>query len=573
MTSWSYIVAGLSLVLLALLLIKEWRRENRARLGWRMAADILLVSAMAAIALPLTVERRSLAGSVAGVLLTEGYSPDSVQAFGRWHRTKVWSDPSAVEAEGLAALHIFGYGLTKEELGRLPAVPLLFHPSPAGVGVVSVDWKRKLWPGEVCRVQGRFYHPTGTAIKLLLTGMHTVLDSAEVKGAGDFELRMTPAQTGTAVYKLIALSGADTLEQEPIPVEVLPGKSLKVLLLAAAPDFENRFLASWLSERGHGVATRTAISKGKYDRGYMNVAVVGLEHLSAGLLDKFDVVITDAAELKAMGAGEGALLQRQVAERGLGLIIRADSSSLESGVRAVTGGDSALHMVITDKPGQRSVIRDTLMRTVVSARLYGAGKIVLTTIQGTYARLLAGNKKDYGRLWTSILQQAVGMDDDGDRWQLTPELPVVDQPVKATLQTGGTGMPQGLFGEDIEVFAYLAENPTLPASWEGVYWPRGAGWLTVRAPEREPQWWYVWGKGDWRNLHRMERVRMTEREIGGGNGADRGRLVRNDEGQGVTDKGADKMPEKRTYKEPMDKSWFYILALLSLVFLWVERKI
>lgn len=560
MTSWGYIVSALSLVLLVLLLIKEWQRENRARLVLRMAADVVLVAVLVCIALPLTVARSLGSGSEVGVLLTEGYRSDSVDAFAASRKVNVWHWPWEVRGEGLAALHVFGYGLTKEELRQLPAVPLVFHPSPPEAGVMSIDWKRQLWPGEVCRVQGRFYHPAGTAIKLLLTGMRTILDSAEIKDSHDFELRMVPSHIGTAVYKLIALAGADTLEQENIPVEVLPGKTLRVLLLAAAPDFENRFLAAWLSEKRHSVATRTAISKGKYDRGYMNMAAGGGEHLSATWLDKFDVVIADAAELKAMGAGEYGLLQRQVAEHGLGLIIRTDSSTPGNGVRAVEGADSARHMVITDKPGQRPVIRDTMMRTLVSARLYGTGKIMLTTLQGTYERMLAGNKKDYASLWTSILQQAVGMDNGEDKWQLTPALPVVDQPVKAMLQTGGTGIPQGLFGEDAAVFAYLAENSLLPANWEGVYWPRGAGWITVRVPERQPQWWYVWGEGDWRNVHRRERMDWTERWIAG-----RG----SDERPGAAGQAED----EEGHRTPVNKSWFYVLAVLSLVFLWVERKI
>src|SRR5882672_837576 len=208
MTVWNYIVIILSVAMLALLLVREVRRENRARLRWRIIATILMVTGLAAMALPV------------------GYT---------------------------------------RPVAKLPDVPLVFHPSPVGAGVVSIHWKTALWPGEACRIQGRFYNPAGAAVKLLLTGMHTVLDSTELKlrEGGDFELRTVPAQVGRAVYRLIALSGADTLEQEAIPVNVLPGKNLKILFLAAAPDFENRFLANWLSDKGHGMAIRTAISKEK----------------------------------------------------------------------------------------------------------------------------------------------------------------------------------------------------------------------------------------------------------------------------------------------------------------------
>ncbi len=169
-------MAGLSLVLLVLLLIKEWQREQRARLILRMAADVVLAAALGCIALPLTVGRSSGRGTVVGVLLTEGYSVDSVKAFTDRHPSRVWKVSEDVQGEGLSALHLYGYGLTKEELGRLPAVPLVFHPSPIQTGVVTIDWKRQLWPGEVCRIQGKLYHPAGSTIKLLLTGMRSTLD-------------------------------------------------------------------------------------------------------------------------------------------------------------------------------------------------------------------------------------------------------------------------------------------------------------------------------------------------------------------------------------------------------------
>ncbi|MDO6434976.1 hypothetical protein Q4E93_30460 [Flavitalea sp. BT771] len=560
MTSWSYIVLCLSLALLALLLVKEVQRDNRARVFWRVIANIVLVASLAAIALPIGYTRRSLEGSKEGILLTEGYNMDSIKS-----KAPVWVAPEDVKGQGLSRLHVYGYGLTREECARLPDVPLVFHPSSLQAGIVSIHWKRSLWPGEACRIQGRFFNAQGTPVKLLLTGMGTMLDSAEISsGAGGyFELRTLPVQVGRAVYHLIALSGADTLEQESISVKVSPGKGLKILLLAAAPDFENRFLAHWLSEKGHGVTIRTAISKGKYDHVSLNMAVEQPDHLTPALLDKFDVVVADAAELKAIGSREYAILRRQVAGKGLGLIIKADSTSLGHGARALGGNDSVLRMVVTDKPGDRPMIKDSQSRTLVSANMYGAGKIILMTLNGTYVRLLSGDKKDYSALWTSILQEAAGDAAVTERWQITPDLPAVDQPMKVLLQSAGSSLPQALIADDDEqagarpVAVYLAQDPLLPFAWEGSYWPRKAGWQTVRTSQGSPSWWYVWGKDDWHTLRRTERMRETAAWIsqngrrGGGHGE----------------------REAEIERVLISKGWFYLLFLLCCVFLWVERKI
>ena len=145
---------------------------------------------------------------------------------------------------GLSKLHVFGYGLTREQWDRAGILEegagshppsLVFHPSVAGAGVTDVNWKQKLAPGERLQVQGRFFYGTiGQKVKLVLTGMGTTLDSLE-RGPGgkvDFELATVPAQAGRAVYHLVAVAGADTLEREDIPIEVVPGKALKILLLA-----------------------------------------------------------------------------------------------------------------------------------------------------------------------------------------------------------------------------------------------------------------------------------------------------------------------------------------------------
>lgn len=540
MTTWNYIVICLSLVLLTLLLTYEWKRANRARLVWRLSATVILMAALAALVLPITYKRSAAVRDKEGILLTEGYDPDSVRVFAQARNASVWASPAEEKDPGLSVLHIFGYGLTGEQCAALPPVPLVFHPSAMRAGITSIYWQRSLWTGEACRIQGHFYNPGEGTVKLLLTGMHTVLDSAEIKKDVDFELRTVPVHTGQAVYRLIALNGADTLEQESIPVEVLQGKPLKILILAAAPDFENRFLVNWLSEKGHSVVVRTAISKGKYDFASLNMTT-GAEGLST--LDKFDIVIADAAALNAM-PGEYRLLRKEVEQRGLGLIIKADSTSGKM-----------------DRPGGRSLIKDSLGRTLVSASMYGAGKIILTSLQTTYTRWLEGNKREYASLWTSIMQQAAKESTATERWQLSPALPVVDQPVKATLRYSGSesGLPEGLFEYEgvTPVVSYLTQHPLLPFVWEGLYWPRGAGWQTVRTSQGTSAWWYAWTADDWQALHRKERMGETERWVA---------RMRNRK-TGTTEGRED------VQRVPVWKGWFYLSIIICCLFLWVERKI
>ena len=161
-----YIVLGLCLLLLGFLLWKEWRRADRRRLLGRLIATVVTVGALACLALPLYYQRAVLQ----------------------------------------------------------PAAPRL--PAPAEPrGVVSVDWQRRLNPGEKLLVQGRWAGGEG---RLLLMGMGSVLDSARVGSGGKFLLGTLPAQKGRAVYRLVAMMGRDTLEQEDLPVSVDTAAPLKI---------------------------------------------------------------------------------------------------------------------------------------------------------------------------------------------------------------------------------------------------------------------------------------------------------------------------------------------------------
>ena len=651
MTLWNDMIISLCLLLLFWLLRKEYLRENRLRLPARMVASVLAVISLACLSLPLSYNRKidSASSGRAGVLLTEGYEADSLRILlqaGRAAEGQEMRVFSALEGESrpgssgasvidvgmsgagetdeaggraaitsLSQLHVLGYGLTRKQWSSLHPPPLVFHASPFHAGIVSVSWKQKLSPGEKLRVQGRV-QLIGRPVKLLLTGMGTVLDSVVITGASgkpaadasgmsaagtkemDFELSTIPAQSGRSVYELYMLpgptsgkendahrdAGMDTLERESLPIEVLPGKKLKILLLATSPDFENTFLVNWLSRHGDTIATRTAISKGKSDKAFVNMPEMSLDPLTPSILDKFDMVIADAAALQAGNEAEQASLRRQVAEKGMGLIIKADSVAAAN-----------WEGISVTSPGTQPLLRDSLSRVVVSSGIYGAGKLVFTTLNTTYARMLSGAKKEYAAYWSLVLQKVARESEPVDDWQFSPELPRLNEPVEVLLQTGKSGLPQGEFVSDnIPHAVYLAQAPLLPFYWQGRYWPTTAGWQSSTTLHGDSSWWYAWSGKDWPEISRRQRREETEeyilaqRQVATGKAAAMGRA--GTPGRTVTDRDSttghvaadrdsamaharDGQQDDARERVPLPKVWFYILFLISCLFLWVERKI
>ena len=548
MTLWNDIVSGICLLLLTGLLWKEFRRADRFRLWLRVLATVVAVAGLAGLALPLSFRKEvAISGDKTAVLLTEGYDTALLQAY--LHSApegipvfspEEWKDGS----ETFSKLHVFGYGLTKEEWSGLRPPPLIFHPSASHTGVRDISWQKTLSPGEELRIEGRLVLTAGKGVRVLLRGMNRTLDSVELKEGSqerteDFVLHTVPAFKGRAGFQLVLLSyghPADTLEQEEIPVQVLPAKPLKVLVLASSPGFENRFLVSWLAQQGSSAAVRTAISKDKYEKAYLNMQEVPLTSLGPALLDKFDLLLADVPALRALNGEEVTNLRKAVREKGLGVIIQADSTG---------GGVTGLF------PG------------MTGSGLYGAGQLESITEGDSYTRLLAGDRKEYAAYWSALLQQAARRSDPAG-WQVRNELPRVGDPVQLQLQRDGAGWFRGQAGTaGMEpAVLYLRQRPFFSFSQEAVYWPQKTGWQLVQtAAEGDSSWWYVWPRKAWQELYRQQRRRETQAYI-------------SDPGQGESGAiPASGQQEAAAGRTPIDKAWFYVLLLIGCLALWVERKI
>jgi hypothetical protein len=575
MIVWIYIVGAGSLALLGWLLWKEWRRPNRSYLAGRVVAAVLATAALAGLALPLNYHRKKIAPGAGGaaVFLTEGYDPDSVRQFVAAYPglREIWDDTVVGPVRQTEGLHVFGYGLTGEQWASLRQPVVSFHPGVLTAGLVAIDWERRLWPGQRLTVQG---HWQGRAVKLELTGLGAVLDSA-MTGNGDFLLSVVPAQTGRAVYRLIALVGSDTLEQEEIPIEVRPGRSLKVLILAATPDFENTFLVNWLANAGHQVASRTAVSRDNYQSSFVNMAPCSLDKLTSSLLTRFDVVIADAAAIPVAGSAELQVLRRQVEEGGLGLIIKADSAG-PAGVGIGGGGqvriararDSLQPPYLTEKPGMRLLVRDSFSRMAVGGTLYGAGKVVWTLLNTTYVRMLGGKRADYAGYWSDLLRRVAREAEPGEEWQLKPVLSRVREQMEVTVQTN-RDLPQGIVRAAEPIDLYLAQEADLPTVWRAKYWPEQAGWQTLSTLGMgaenvvDTTWFYIWPREAWVVLRREQRRQETLAYMG--------ERERGDEAASGDQELKDQEVRDQVLEIP--KFWFYIIFLINVFFLWVERKI
>ncbi|RFP63333.1 hypothetical protein D0N36_19975, partial [Hymenobacter lapidiphilus] len=296
-------------------------------------------------------------GATAAVLLTAGYSPDTLAALlarlgpgtpvWRFAPTKTTAAPdtptfrntSAIRAKlpGLRRLHVLGWGLPAADVPALVGLELRAHADAPETGFGQAAWQARPTLGEAWTVNGSFAAAEAGPVWLRLHAAGAARDSVRLpKGSGTFRLRFTPRAAGRALYALEARRDSRQLVREPVPVEVRAAEPLRVLLLAAAPSFELRFLKNYLAGRQYPVALRTGLSRGLTQTEFLNLPnPPALGSLTPALLARFDVVVTDAATLASFGGAETAALRAAVANGTGGLLLVADAPTLP---RQLPGG-------------------------------------------------------------------------------------------------------------------------------------------------------------------------------------------------------------------------------------------
>ena len=588
--NWTMIVLIVCCLVAAFALWKEYTRPAKRNLTLRILAVLLAVVALAGIILPIGYTKDITRDGHSGVLLTEGFASDSLHNYKDSRiltadpkLNKAYPQAKLIRLDELkndtpafSHLDVLGDGLDERELTELDSLPLKFHSPVAPSETLAVNWTQKINAGQPFRVQGKYNNAGSTPVKLVLEGLNSTLDTITIrpKRTEKFELHTVPKQTGRTVFKLLAISGNDTLQKETLPLEIVPVKPLKILILSASPDFETRFLKNWLSENGFSVAVRSVISKDKFSTEYVNMPAMNIDRLNSSLLEKFDVVIGDLSVLKSINGSEDAALKQQVTSKGLGVIIRADSSSKAiswlqrdfpvekqegkqqlpvalsiSGKRAKTVLIKTDPVYIAERPGTQVLVEDG-KRTLASSALVGSGRLVFTAINNSFSWMLNGDKDDYSAYWTLLISNASRKVPVTAEWGLS-QFPIVDKPVDFHLQT--PEQPGQVEADKVHISP--AQNPSIPFEWSGTFRPFETGWQSVGA-HGQTVWFYVYGNQEWKSVRAADKIFATARYAA--------KFTQN---ESVTKPIHDKV------RIEFPKIYFYLLFLITCLYLWVERKL
>lgn len=588
-----------SIIILALLLgfivFKEIGRQNKSNLIFRIAASVLAILSLFFIALPIRYDRKVSTGNGnTAVLLTEGYHKDSLAV---WKNVSLFSTDREITEKDkkvnyipdiayflssnpdYQTLHILGYGLESDELKSLKTKNLIFHPSALADGIRSISWPGKIRSGEQLLVQGRYNNTTGTEVKLILQGLGTNLDSTIIgKETLDiFELSCIPKHLDKAVYSLIALADKDTISREELPVLVKERESLRILILASSPDFENKFLKNWLSGQEYSVSVRTTISTNKYSTEFLNSSKNDLKRINTSLLNNFDILIGDMSELSRLSSTENQAVQNQV-NNGMGLIIKADAAEPGNGfyrkaftirenkklipktlklswegysaTKTVLQGSNSIEILA--QAGTQSLVKNESGDILTNSKLSGKGRILLTVINDSYTWMLGNNVEDYSSFWTYILEKAARKKEYSESFAIN-SLPVINKKTGIEFQRETGTIPDIQIGEEGIAFK---QHPVLRFQQAGSFWPAQPGWQSLQSESTDTNWFYVFDEKSWKGVKVSEKLKNTQIS------------VERSEENITTEKGA-----IQVYEDTISPIWFYILFLLCCTYLWLEVKL
>lgn len=493
-----------------------WRRAAGSTIGapWRFVT-LLLLQPLCALALYLTLFppptqqpagtlRIATAGTPRSIALASGPPLIALPEAGRISGAQAVPDLATAlrRYPGKNRIIILGEGLPPRDIDAARNIALSFTPPAPRSGILALTPPPTVAPGASFSVSGQIAGRSGSVELLDPAGRLTDRSVPDAKGF--FQLQGTARTAGRTVFTLRVKHGSRIIEHAQIPVAVADPIKTRLLIVAAAPSAEVKYLRRWASDAGMDVVAQMQTGAG---------VALGDPAISIdpSALSRFDAVVFDDRSWAALGNRRSIVLG--AVANGLGLILHP-SGAIDTNVRAqwqslgfaLKGGnalaplnlppvaDAAVEATrfgigskdqpidaalpndplpdlsrLTATPGGSDaapLLRDGGGSVIAAWLASGTGRIALFTPIDSYGLTLAGRRALYENWWSDLFSTV-----------LRPAAsPVAFRQIywageRATL----CGIPPTatVRAPDGKVSQILAEGSC------GGYWPTSSGWHQV----------------------------------------------------------------------------------------------
>ncbi|HMJ70699.1 MAG TPA: hypothetical protein VK508_17475 [Cyclobacteriaceae bacterium] len=560
----------IALVILALLIILELRRKLKYK-TIRVFAQCLLVASVLLITLRPAVPVNTKSASI--LLITDGYSDVAIDSLKRNDPSlQVVTTPDANpyrDATAMKSLNelaqiggrvsmIAGNGLPAWAIALMPEKKFVFNSSEASEGISSIDIPDHVYAHRWNEVRGSYDLAGGFATVRLL-GPGGVEDSVELKGPGTvpFALSYFAKASGRFNYELVTAVGT-----EPLPVVIEPERNFSILFIADYPTFEIRYLKNFLASKGHRLAIRNQVSRGKYKLEFANRPAANYQSLTVAVLKEADLLVIDEPSWHALNSAEQKNL-RSAAQDGLGVLVLPASKpdKRRSPLIQFTSTDNKdTARVSLGRPGsfvlpalplevkQSTPLLTSGPRVISGFRHFGAGKVGYQLLSETYQVGLQGKSEAYSSLWVPLLEKCARSEKEDFKLKVVSPFPFYEnQPVEFDILSSGDE-PHLMFGQT-EV--PLAEDAWIDDLWHGKIWLETTTWHDLRIDSLS-HWIHLAKKGSWKTLHTNNTRKATAL---------------------AATQSASAISTEKTYDAALLRIILFSLFILSAGFIWLAPKL
>ncbi|RZJ95588.1 MAG: carboxypeptidase regulatory-like domain-containing protein [Brevundimonas sp.] len=401
---------------------------------------------------------------------------------------------------GVRRIAVVGAGLTARDREALGDVAMTFRPSAGPKGLVTLNGPDRVAPGAAFIAGGQVDGVAGGRAELL-DPAGRVTDAQPLAADGGFALNGSTRAAGLTAFEVRIKDARDqVIETAALPVRVEPTARPRLLILAAAPSAEVKYLRRWATDAGFDVVAQISIGGG---------VEVGdpQARMDAAALGRFDAAVIDDRSWRALGGGRSAVLA--AVRSGMGLVLRptgpldagsagdwralgfslSGQGGLTSLALPAARGEAAQRTRLGIPPADQSldagfgeavapdlqrlglipgggetapVLRDAKGTTLAAWRAFGRGRIAVFTPVDSYALTLTGRRDLYAEWWSDLLSTTA---------RPGPASPAMPGKAWEGERTVVCGLKSGAKAES----ASLIVDPAGCAA----FWPARAGWMSI----------------------------------------------------------------------------------------------
>lgn len=558
-------------VLLAFLLVflfvwKEWRGEFNTRFFGNS-----LLGVMAIVALLLLYLRPTLLTEVSGkaVLLTDNYSVSQLDSIKNKEKSiqTIRYIPGLDFSKSLDSVNeviVLGNGLPSFDFWQLNDMSTTYIKAALPKGVVKLKYESQLRIGNDLVISGLYNEPVSGNRLVLETVGGKGLDSISLKGDKEqgFELIGNLKAKGEYVYQLSEKDSLGTVIQtNPLPIEVLEKKPLRIFISNKYPSFETKYLKNFLAEEGHELVVRSQITKGRYKFEYFNTKRSPVYGFRENDLKNFDLIILDADTYLSLAKSNKDALMKLIKDVGIGIFVQSSEPFFRS-------NDGMVKFTVERDSRQKNIkIEDGIVETYPyrfqnknprgivlenhsHALVIGKGKFSTTLLNNTYQLVLEGKTDAYRNIWRTIIAATAKAQEANGTFETLRSLSFVHQPLSFVLMTG---IVKPEVTVDGEYNIPLMKNMLIEDKWLGKTYPLNEGWhsLQLKNDSSVVRNYYAMDTIHWKSLTGVNTIRENSRFFD----------------------SIKRTQVKKTLPVELSRLWFSSIFLVCMGYLWLFPKL